>query len=41
MLASGNQNTIGQVISSLSQEFNKINNQTVENAIASKKKEIN
>ncbi len=37
MLASGNQNTIGQVISSLSQEFNKINNQTVENAIASEK----
>jgi hypothetical protein len=37
ILASGNQNTIGQVISSLSQEFNKINNQSVENAVASKK----
>ena len=36
ILSSGNQNTIGQVISSLSQQFNKINNQTVENAVASK-----
>ncbi len=35
ILASGNQNMVGQVISSLSQEFNKINNQTVENAVAS------
>lgn len=37
ILASGNQNTIGQVVSSLSQEFNKINNQSVENAVASKR----
>jgi len=37
VLSSGNQNKISQVISSLSQEFNKINNQTVENAIASEK----
>jgi hypothetical protein len=36
ILASGNQNIIGQVISSLSQEFNKINEQTVEYAVASK-----
>jgi hypothetical protein len=35
ILASGNQNMVGQVISSLSQVFNKINNQTVENAVAS------
>jgi len=35
ILASGNQNTVGQVISSLSQVFNKINNQTVEHAVAS------
>ncbi len=37
ILASGNQNTVNQVISSLSQDFNKINSQTVENAVASKK----
>ncbi len=37
LLASGNQNTIGQVISSLSQEFNKINNQSIGNAVSSKK----
>ncbi len=36
ILASGNQNIIGQVISSLSQEFNRINNQTVDDAVASK-----
>jgi hypothetical protein len=35
MLASGNQNTVGQVISSLSQEFNKINNQIIQNAVTS------
>jgi hypothetical protein len=35
ILASGNQNMVGQVISSLSLVFNKINNQTVENAVAS------
>lgn len=36
-LASGNQNVVGQVISSVSREFNRINNETVEKAIASKK----
>jgi hypothetical protein len=35
MLASRNQNTVGQVISSLSQAFNKINDQTVTSAVAS------
>jgi hypothetical protein len=35
MLASGNQNTVGQVISSLSQEFNKVNSQTIANAVTS------
>jgi len=35
-LSSGNQNLIGQVITSVSLEFNKINNQTIENAVASK-----
>ncbi|CAF1035223.1 unnamed protein product [Adineta ricciae] len=34
ILASGNPNTVGQVISSLSQEFNRINGETVENAAA-------
>ncbi len=37
ILASGNQNAVGQVISSLSQQFNTINNQTVEYAVASEK----
>ena len=36
ILASCNQNTISQVMSSLSQEFNKINSQTIGNAVASK-----
>ena len=35
MLASENQNTVSQVIISLSQEFNKINNQAIENAVTS------
>ena len=35
LLASGNQNTIGQVITSLSQEFNKMNSQHVANAVSS------
>jgi hypothetical protein len=34
-LASGNQNTVGQVVISLSQEFNKRNKQNLENAVAS------
>ncbi len=36
LLSNGNQNTVGQVISSLSQQFNKINNESVKNAISSK-----
>jgi hypothetical protein len=35
LLASGNQNTVGQVIVSLSQEFNKMNDQSVANAVSS------
>ena len=38
LLASGNQNTVGQVISSLSQEFNKKNTETMTNAVSSKLK---
>jgi hypothetical protein len=41
MLASGNQNTVGQVISSLSQEFNKINSQTIANAVTSNQNNCN
>ncbi len=36
MLASGNQNTVGQIITSVSQQFNTINNQAVQTALASK-----
>jgi hypothetical protein len=36
LLASGNQNTVGQVISSLSQQFNKKNNENMNNAVSSK-----
>jgi hypothetical protein len=36
MLASGNQNRISQVITSLSQQMNQINNQAIETAVASK-----
>jgi len=35
LLASGNQNTVGQVITSLSQVFNKMNSESVESAVAS------
>jgi hypothetical protein len=35
LLFSGNQNTVGQVITSLSQEFNKMNSQSVANAVSS------
>lgn len=35
LLASGNQNTIGQVISSISQQFNTRNNESMNNAISS------
>ncbi len=36
MLASGDQNRISQVITSLSQQFNQINNQALETAITSR-----
>ena len=36
MLAGGNQNTISQVVTSVSRQFNKINNQAIETAVASK-----
>lgn len=35
LLSSGNQNTVGQVITSLSQQFNQINDDNLQNAIAS------
>lgn len=35
LLAGGNQNTVGQVITALSQQFNRMNNKTVENAASS------
>jgi hypothetical protein len=34
LLAGGNQNTVGQVIISLSQQFNQMNNQSIENAVS-------
>jgi hypothetical protein len=36
ILSSGNQNQIGQVINSISQTFDQINNQTIEKALSSK-----
>jgi hypothetical protein len=36
LLSSGNQNTVGQIMTSISQEFDKVNNQTTEKAISSK-----
>ena len=36
LLASGNQNIVGQVIISLSQQFNKMNNENVDTAVSSK-----
>jgi hypothetical protein len=36
LLAGGNQNTVGQVITSLSQIFNKMNTQSIQNAVSSK-----
>jgi hypothetical protein len=35
LLSSGNQNTVGQVLTSLSQQFNKINIQSLQNAVSS------
>jgi hypothetical protein len=37
LLSGGNQNTIGQIISSISQQFNKMNSQTIATAAASEK----
>ena len=36
LLASGNQNIVGQVISSVSQQFNKMNSDNIDNAVSSK-----
>ena len=36
LLASGNQNTVGQVISSISQQFNKKNSESMNSAVSSK-----
>ena len=38
LLASGNQNTVGQLISSISQQFNQKNNENLYNAISSKER---
>jgi hypothetical protein len=35
LLSSGNQNTVGQVISSVSQQFNKMNSESINNAVSS------
>ena len=35
LLASGNQNTVGQVISSISQQFNQKNNENMKSAVSS------
>jgi galactose-1-phosphate uridylyltransferase len=37
LLASGNQNTVGQIISSFSQEFNQMNNENIDKAVSSKR----
>ncbi len=36
LLSSGNQNTVGQILTSISQQFNKINIESLENAVSSK-----
>lgn len=36
LLATGNQNTVGQLITSLSQEFNKMNSESIDKAVLSK-----
>jgi hypothetical protein len=36
LLKSGNQNTVGQVITSSSQQFNKMNSETIDTAVLSK-----
>jgi hypothetical protein len=35
LLASGNQNTVGQILTSLSQVFNKLSNASMQSAVAS------
>jgi hypothetical protein len=35
LLSSGNQNTVGQILTSISQQFNKINIQSLQNAVCS------
>ena len=36
LLAGGNQNIVGQVITSLSQQFNKMNNENIDKAVSSR-----
>jgi len=36
LLSSGNQNTVGQILTSISQQFNKINTESLETAVSSK-----
>jgi hypothetical protein len=36
LLSSGNQNTVGQILTSISQQFNKINVESLETAVSSK-----
>ena len=36
LLASGNQNIVGQVLTSISQQFNQMNNDLVDKAVSSK-----
>jgi len=36
LLASGNQNTVGQILTSLSQQFNQMNNQSLDKAVSGK-----
>ena len=40
LLAGGDQNTVGQVLTSISQQFNQMNNRSIENAVSSKKELI-
>jgi hypothetical protein len=41
LLSSGNQNVVGQILTSLSQQFNQMNTQTLNNAISSKMRSEN
>ena len=40
LLSSGNQNTVGQIVGSLSQEFNKMNAQSLQNAVSSESDDV-